>query len=103
MGSAGTYLVRSMVNEAMTQGRAASSVEAAFNYSKKKDPSRAPIMNDGVAGELVLGPVTWGPPAPKAAPKPIVNVPNVVPTPPPTPKPKRSGLLGCLLGGLLQR
>lgn len=104
MGSAGTYLVRSMVNEAMTSGRAASSVEAAYNYSKKKDPSRAPIINDGVSGELVLGPVTWGPPPPpKTAPKPAIQVPQVVPTPVPTPKPKCSGLLGCLLGGLLQR
>ncbi len=100
LGSAGTYLVRSMVNEAMTGGRAASSVEAAYNYSKKQDPSRAPIMNDGVPGEFVLGPVTWGPPAPKAAPKPVV--PEVISTSPPTPKPKCSGLLGCLLGGLLQ-
>ncbi len=102
MGSAGTYLVRSMVNEAMTGGKAASSVEAAYNYSKKKDPSRAPIMNDGVAGELVLGPVTWAAPAPKAAPKPIVNS-TPPPAPTPTPKPKCSGLLGCLLGGLIPR
>jgi hypothetical protein len=99
-GSAGTYIVRSMVVEGMIEGKAATSVEDAFNYSKRKEPSRAPIISDGVGGELELGPFTWGPKPEAAAPKPKPSN-NSAPSPTvaPAPKPSCSGL-GCLVGGL---
>lgn len=68
LGSAGSYMMIYLVREAMIKGYAPQSVEGAFAYAHDtiaaKYPNRVPSMNDQIAGDLVLGPVTWGPPPP---------------------------------------
>jgi hypothetical protein len=97
-GSAGTYIVRAMVVDGMINGKAGSSVEAAFNYARNKEPSRGVVMNDGISGNFALGPFTWAP-KPPAPPAPKPDSYTAPPPATPTPKPKCSGLLGCLFGG----
>jgi hypothetical protein len=97
MGGAGSWLVLYMVRYAMVERKAPQSVEASFAWAKKKinaeQPERAPIISDGISGDLVLGKV----PAPKeAAPKPTVkpSAPQpAAPTPAPTTSTRPCGVL----------
>lgn len=61
LGGAGSFLIMTMVGEAMLERRAPASVEDAFAYAKReleaKYPKHVPSMNDGVRGDLVLGDV----------------------------------------------
>lgn len=57
----GSHLMLQMVRYGMIDGHAAASVEEAFAFAERSisevNPQRAPVMFDGVAGDLVLGPV----------------------------------------------
>jgi len=105
MGGAGSELFYTMIKQGMVDGYAPRSVESAFNYAHSKlgkNYSNLPVMRDGVPGELVLGPVNWGPPAPAAPPvvaaaPPVVDSP-ATPEPEPTPPPDNGGLAGILCG-----
>jgi hypothetical protein len=61
LGAAGSWLVLYMVRYAMLQKKAPSSVEAAYRWTKatldESAPNRSPNMSDGIAGDVVLGPV----------------------------------------------
>jgi hypothetical protein len=102
IGGAGSWLVLYMVRYAMVERKAPQSVEAAFQWAKKainaEAPDRAPIISDGISGDLVLGKVPA--PKPKAAPKPTAEPTQPKPSPTPTPAPstKPCGVLS-LFGG----
>ena len=109
IGGAGSELFYAMVKQGMIDAGAPRSVESAFNFAHAtlaKDYSNLPVMSDGVPGELVLGPVTWGPPVVAAppTPPPVPVEPDPAPDPvsvDPTPAPEPAGGLGGILCGLL--
>ena len=74
-----SFLVQYMVREAMIEGRAGSSVQAAFSYAVaellRKHPGRVPVQID-----LALGPIDLRPPAPVPPPAPITTIPTTPPT-----------------------
>jgi hypothetical protein len=105
LGSAGSWLVLYMVRYGMLERSASdTSVEGAYKWAKKRllaeAPNRAPIINDQIDGDLVLGKsksatktvATQPKPKPKPASAPA-------PTPVPTTAPRTCGLLGGLFGG----
>jgi hypothetical protein len=106
IGGAGSELFYAMVKQGMIDAGAPRSVETAFNFAHAnlaKDYSNLPVMSDGVPGELVLGPVTWGPPVTAAppTPPPVAVQPDTAPDPvtvDPTPAPDNGGLGGILCG-----
>jgi len=108
IGGAGSELFYAMVKQGMVDAGSPRSVETAFNFAYRslaKDYSNLPVMSDGVPGELVLGPVTWGPPAvaPAPTPPPVPVQPDVTEPPvtvDPTP-PGGNGIVGGILCGLL--
>ena len=103
MGGAGSWLVYYMVKHAMVNRKAPQSVEKSFAWAKAKINAelaeRAPILSDGIPGDLVLGKVpAAAKPAPVATPKPVTST-APAPTPVPAPTTKPCGLLGGLFGG----
>jgi len=102
---AGSELFYTMVKQGMLDGYAPQSVESAFRYARStlaKSYTNLPVISDGVPGDLVLGPVTWGPPvaAPSPLPSPVPVAPDPTPDPvtEPTPPPSDGGLAGILCG-----
>jgi hypothetical protein len=100
LGSAGSWLVLYMVRYAMLDHKVPT-VEGAFRWAKaaiqKEAPERAPILSDGISGELVLGQV----PKPKvttAAKKPAPKPAASTPAPTPTTKPSNGGVFCGLFG-----
>ncbi len=95
IGAAGSHLVIHMVRRAMVEGRAPRSVESAFRFAertlKRFEPDRAPLLSDGIGGDLVLGRVRWKPPhgddpyrlTPRDAVTPALSTPS--PPAPPAP------------------
>ena len=59
LGHAGSFLIMTMVAEAMLERRAPGSVEDAFAYAKReleaRHPRHVPSMSDGIRGDLLLG------------------------------------------------
>jgi hypothetical protein len=108
IGAAGSELFYAMVKQGMIDAGAPRSVETAFNFARRTlsaDNTNLPVMSDGVPGELVLGPVTWEPPAvaapPTPPPAPVQPESSAAPiTVDPAPTPD-TGLVGGLLCGLL--
>ncbi|MEX2394209.1 MAG: caspase family protein, partial [Actinomycetota bacterium] len=104
MGGAGSWLVYYMVKQAMVNKKAPGSIEKSFAWAKKEINAelaeRAPIISDGIAGDLVLGKVPSAPKpsAPKSTPKPSAPSPDPTPAPTTSTKPCGGGLLG-LFGG----
>ena len=106
IGGAGSELFYAMIRQGMIDAGAPRSVESAFNFARAtlaRDYSNLPVMSDGVPGELVLGPVTWGPPITVAppTPPPVPVQPDAAPDPvtvDPTPAPVSGGLGGILCG-----
>jgi hypothetical protein len=103
IGAAGSWLVLWMIDYGVLERRSPeTSVEGLFRWTKaqlmKKAPDRAPIISDGIAGDLVLGslpkPKPAATPKPATAPKPVATT---APTPAPTPG--SCGLFGGLFGG----
>lgn len=72
-----SFLVQYMVREAMIEGRAASSVQAAFSYAAaellREHPGRVPVQID-----LAMAPLDLRPPPPPPPPTP--TIPAVPPT-----------------------
>jgi hypothetical protein len=103
MGGAGSELFDAMIRHGMIEGGSPRSVESAFEYARTtlaKNFTNLPVLRDGVPGELVLGPVTWGQPVAAVAATASVPAPDPVttPAPDPTPPPDNGGLGGILCG-----
>lgn len=94
-----SYMVQYMIREAMIEGRASGSVQAAFTYATlalaRQNPTRLPVQID-----LSVLPLDLRPPGESKAPLPplvppgprqVVAVP--APPPPPAPSPPQSCLL----------
>ena len=90
-----SYLVQYMVREAMIQGRAAQSVQAAFTYAvaelAARHPTRLPVQIDAGVAPLDLRPVL----APVASPPPAAAPSTPPATPPPTVPCRRLLILAC--------
>jgi hypothetical protein len=98
---AGSELFYAMVKEGMIGAGAPRSVESAFAFARAvmaRDGTNAPVISDGV-GELVLGPVTWGPPVTSPPPpSPVPVAPDPTPSPDPSQPPGNGGRGGILCG-----
>jgi Caspase domain len=101
-----SYLVEYMVRRAMLQGRAAGSVQDAFNWAKaqiaRDYPNRQPAILDRSRGPVVLGrPTAATPerkPAPQPPPEPKDPQPNPSAPPPTAPEPKPGTACAQVLG-----
>jgi hypothetical protein len=99
-----SYLVEYMVHQAMVEGRAAESVQAAFAYATdalaRDYPDREPVQIDDSGGPLDLRPQSNPPPAPSPPAPPPADGGGTAPPPttPPPPPPESGCWLGRLCG-----
>lgn len=94
-----SYMVQYMVREAMIEGRASDSVQAAFAYAHaelaREHPGRQPVQIDSGSGPLDLRPHS-GPRAARAAPA-TPSQPPPPQAPPPAPPPSTPPTTTCFL------
>lgn len=93
-----SYLVEYLFRRAMLEGRAASSVEAAFAWAqaalRREHPNRVPVEYDQLAGDLSLALRASSPPPPPPPPPPPTTAPPHRPaTTTTTTAPSRHGCL----------
>jgi hypothetical protein len=92
-----SYMVEYMVHQAMVEGRAYESVQAAFAYATEalaRDyPGRQPVQVDQSQGPIDLRPASPAPPPSSPPPPPPPD--NAAPPPPTTPPPRPGCWILC--------